>query len=241
MSAQSSEHFAAHTTDSTGVRLAEADLENCAQKSIDNSYRKLFGMFEGHALRRLHLGPIDFLLRHGECVSISGKSGAGKSVLLRMLADLDPHQGDALLDGAACSGMPAPKWRRMVTYVAAGSGWWDECVGAHFSPGTDFPTLLPSVGISAEAWAWPVARLSTGERQRLSLLRALNPENRVLLLDEPTSGLDAESTSRVEALLRGRMSTGTAILLVTHDPEQARRMASRHLAVREGQLVGVTP
>jgi ABC-type iron transport system FetAB ATPase subunit len=198
-------------------------------------------MLEGHALRRLHLGPIDFALRPGECVSVAGKSGAGKSVLLRMLADLDPHQGDALLDGAACSGMPAPKWRRMVTYVAAESGWWDERVGTHFSPGTDFPMLLLAVGISAEAWAWPVARLSTGERQRLALLRALNPENRVLLLDEPTSGLDAENTGRVEALLRGRLSTGTAILLVTHDPEQARRMASRHLEVREGQLVEETP
>src|SRR6202051_1057123 len=107
-------------------------------------------MLEGHALRRLHLGPIDFALRPGECVSLAGKSGAGKSVLLRMLADLDPHQGDALLDGAACSGMPAPKWRRMVTYVAAESGWWDERVGTHFSPGADFPTLPPAVGISAE-------------------------------------------------------------------------------------------
>jgi ABC-type iron transport system FetAB ATPase subunit len=209
--------------------------------SVDNSQRKSFGMLEGHALRRLHLGPIDFSLRPGECVSVSGKSGAGKSVLLRMLADLDPHQGDALLDGAPCSSMPAPKWRRMVTYVAAESGWWDERVGAHFYPGTDFPALLPSVGISAEAWAWPVTRLSTGERQRLALLRALNPENRILLLDEPTSGLDAENTSRVEALLRGRMSTGTAILLVTHDPEQARRMASRHFEVRDGQLLGKTP
>jgi len=207
----------------------------------DNSERKLFGMLEGHALRRLHLGPIDFALRPGECVSVSGKSGAGKSVLLRTVADLDPHQGDALLDGAACSGMPAPKWRRMVTYVAAESGWWDERVEAHFSPGTDFPALLPTVGIPAEAWAWPVARLSTGERQRLALLRALNPENRVLLLDEPTSGLDAENTGLIEALLRGRLSTGSAILLVTHDPEQAIRMASRHLEVRDGQLTEETP
>ena len=110
---------------------------------------RLFGMLESHALRRLHVGPIDFALRPGECVSVAGKSGAGKSVLLRMVADLDPHQGDAFLDGAACSGMAAPKWRRMVTYVAAESGWWDERVGAHFSPGTDFPTLLPAVGIPA--------------------------------------------------------------------------------------------
>ena len=198
-------------------------------------------MLESHALRRLHVGPIDFALRPGECVSVAGKSGAGKSMLLRMVADLDPHQGDALLDGAACSGMLAPKWRRMVTYVAAESGWWSERVEAHFSPGTDFPALLATVGIPDEAWTWPVARLSTGERQRLALLRALNPENRVLLLDEPTSGLDAENTGLVEVLLRGRLSTGSAILLVTHDPEQAIRMASRHLEVRDGQLVEETP
>ena len=133
-------------------------------------------MLEGRLLSRLHVGPIDFSLLPGECVSVAGKSGAGKSVLLRIVADLDPHEGDTLLDGAACSGMPAPKWRRMVTYVAAESGWWDERVAAHFSPATDFAALFPIVGISAEASAWAVARLSTGERQRLALLRALGPE-----------------------------------------------------------------
>jgi ABC-type multidrug transport system ATPase subunit len=194
-------------------------------------------MLEGNALRRLHLGPIDFTLQPGECVSVAGKSGAGKSMLLRIIADLDPHEGDTLLDGAACSGMPAPQWRRMVTYVAAESGWWDERVEAHFLPGTDFSALFPSVGIPEEARAWPVARLSTGERQRLALLRALTPQNRVLLLDEPTSGLDAENTGRVEKLLRSRLSAGTAILLVTHNPEQAARMATRHLRVHDGQLV----
>jgi UDP-glucose/iron transport system ATP-binding protein len=198
-------------------------------------------MLEGQALRRLYLGPIDFTLRPSECVSVAGKSGAGKSLLLRMIADLDPHEGDVTLDGAACSGMPAPEWRNMVTYVAAESGWWDERVAAHFSPGTDFAKLFAAVGISAEAWTWPVARLSTGERQRLALLRALSPQNRVLLLDEPTSGLDAENTGMVEALLRGRLAAGTAILLVTHDPEQASRMASRHFEVRDGRLIEETP
>jgi ABC-type iron transport system FetAB ATPase subunit len=152
-----------------------------------------------------------------------------------------PGSIHALLDGAACSGMPAPKWRRMVTYVAAESGWWEERVEAHFPPETDFAAQFPAVGIPAGAWAWPVARLSTGERQRLALLRALSPANRVLLLDEPTSGLDAENTGLVEALLRGRLSRGTAILLVTHDPEQATRMASRHLEVRDGQLMEESP
>jgi ABC-type iron transport system FetAB ATPase subunit len=194
-------------------------------------------LLEARALRRLHVGPVDFALDRGECVSLAGKSGAGKSLLLRTLADLDPHEGDALLEGRACSTMPAPRWRRMVTYVAADSGWWDERVGAHFSAEIDLGSLLPRVGLPAEAASWPVARLSTGERQRLALLRALWPGNRVLLLDEPTSGLDPTSTGLVEALLRERLAAGTAILMVTHDPEQAMRMASRRLAVRDGNLV----
>ena len=57
-------------------------------------------MLEGRGLRRLHLDPIDFLLQSGECVSVAGKSGAGKCLLLRMVADLDPHEGDT----RACSG-----------------------------------------------------------------------------------------------------------------------------------------
>jgi ABC-type iron transport system FetAB ATPase subunit len=194
-------------------------------------------LLEARAIRRLHLGPVDFSVDRGECVSLAGKSGAGKSLLLRAVADLDPHDGDVLLESRACSGMPAPRWRRMVTYVAAESGWWDERVDAHFSPDIDLAVMLPRVGLAAEAASWPVARLSTGERQRLALLRALWPGNLVLLLDEPTSGLDPASSALVEALLRDRLAAGTAILMVTHDPEQATRMASRHLEIRDGRLV----
>jgi ABC-type multidrug transport system ATPase subunit len=194
-------------------------------------------MLETHALRRLHVGPIDLVLGAGDCTSVAGKSGSGKSVLLRMIADLDPHEGDAVLDGQSCSGMPAPSWRRLVTYVPAESGWWDEQVGAHFGSEVDLEALLPALGLAPETSNWPVARLSTGERQRLALLRAICPGNRVLLLDEPTSGLDAQSTAQVESLLRERLARGTAILLVTHDPEQATRMASRHFELRDGRLL----
>ena len=193
-------------------------------------------MLETRSLRRLHVGPIDLQIEQGACVSVAGRSGSGKSVLLRMIADLDPHDGDALLDGKAWSAMPAHAWRRLVTYVAADSGWWADGVGDHFAADVDLPSLLAEVGLDPQAASWTVARLSTGERQRLALLRALCPGNRVLLLDEPTSGLDAGSTERVEALLRARMARGTAILLVTHDPGQALRMASRNYLLDDGRL-----
>jgi len=193
-------------------------------------------LLEVRGLRRLNVGPVHLRLEPGTCVAIQGRSGAGKSVLLRMVADLDPHEGDAVLDGHACAAMPAPAWRRQVTYVPADSGWWHDRVGEHFTAQEDLGQLLAAVGIVAEAAGWPVVRLSTGERQRMALLRALHPGNRVLLLDEPTSGLDPDSVRRVEDLLRARMAGGTAILLVTHDAGQAARLASRRFELRDGQL-----
>lgn len=194
-------------------------------------------MLDTHALCRLRVGPIDLQVEDGACISITGPSGSGKSTLLRMIADLDPHTGDSTLDGNPCSGMPAWAWRRQVTYVAAESGWWGERVDMHFALQTDYAALLPAVGIAAEAATWPVARLSTGERQRLALVRALTPVNRVLLLDEPTSGLDATNTALVEAVLASRLALGTSILIVTHNDTQAARLGSRRMQLHDGRLV----
>lgn len=187
-------------------------------------------------LQRLHLQPMDLTVADGECVAITGGSGAGKSVLLRAIADLDPHAGRARVDDQACDAMPAPAWRQRVAYVPAESGWWQDIVRPHFLPDTDFAALLPQVGLRAECADWPVSRLSTGERQRLALLRALRPAVRVLLLDEPTSGLDTRSVEQVEALLREQLARGTSIVLVTHSPEQAARLASRHFHLQDGRL-----
>src|SRR5947209_5006426 len=114
-------------------------------------------MLELLGLKRLHVGPVDLRVQAGECVVIQGKSGSGKSVLLRTIADLDPHEGDARLEGSACSAMPAPQWRRRVTYVAAESGWWAERVDQHFASGDELARWLPRVGLPHGAEAWPVA------------------------------------------------------------------------------------
>ena len=77
-------------------------------------------------------------------------------------------------------------------------------------------------------------RLSTGERQRLGLVRALALRPRVLLLDEPTSGLDDTATEAVERLIRERLDDGASVLWVTHDEAQARRLGRRSLWVTDG-------
>lgn len=193
-------------------------------------------MLELLSLQRLHVGPVDLRLDAGECIAIQGRSGSGKSVLLRMAADLDVHDGDCALGGARCSQMPAPEWRRQVTYVAPDSGWWAEGIADHFASPAALRALLPRVGLAPEAVGWPVARLSTGERQRLALLRAVANRPRVLLLDEPTSGLDFDTRTQVEALLREQLQAGCAILLVTHDPDLAQRLARRRFTMDAGRL-----
>ena len=188
-------------------------------------------------LQRLGFGPFALEVANGECVGIAGPSGAGKSVFLRMIADLDPHAGSARLDAARCQAMPAPAWRRQVTYLAAESGWWADRVGEHFADSARACALLPALGLAEDALDWPVARLSTGERQRLALIRALACTPKVFLADEPTGALDQEATALVETILRERLADGVAIILVTHSPEQAARLGHRQFRMQDRQLV----
>jgi putative ABC transport system ATP-binding protein len=189
-------------------------------------------------LRSELAGPFELSLGRGTCAAITGASGSGKSLFLRMVADLDPNEGEVWLSEQARAAMPAPAWRKQVTYVAAESGWWAEIVMRHFplDRRDEIATLASSLGLRAELLDAPVAQLSTGEKQRLALVRALLPAPPVLLLDEPTGPLDEESVVRVEALLRQRMATGTSILLVTHDPKQAERLGDRRYRMAARRL-----
>jgi ABC-type iron transport system FetAB ATPase subunit len=186
------------------------------------------------ALRSKLAGPFTLDLAPGSCLAITGPSGAGKSLLLRMIADLDPHEGEALLDGRPRSAMAAPEWRRQVVYVAAESGWWHDRVGAHFSrlPGEE----AAAIGLRPDIFDQEVALCSTGERQRLALLRGQQAAPQILLLDEPTGALDQETVAKAEALLRKTLAAGTTIVLVTHDPAQADRLGTQRAQLNQGKL-----
>ena len=187
------------------------------------------------------LAPIDLDLDAGECVALTGPSGAGKTLLLRALADLDPGTGRVELDGRPRESMSGPEWRRRVGYLAAEPGWWSDVVGDHFDGLGDVAALLTAIRVSPDLLGKPVAVVSTGERQRLAFARMLLHSPRVMLLDEPTAALDDDAQSAVEAVLAGRLEAGAAVLLVTHNPGQADRLAHRRLRIAGGRLEPVTP
>ncbi|MDP6344229.1 MAG: ABC transporter ATP-binding protein [Alphaproteobacteria bacterium] len=188
-------------------------------------------------LQRPGLGPISLHIDDGECLALMGPSGAGKTLLLRAIADLDPNTGRAAAAGQARADTPAPDWRRLVAYLPAEPGWWADGVAEHFADRPAALPLLAALGLDAGCLEWAVARASTGERQRLALARGLAGDPAVLLLDEPTAALDPDAAVAVEELIRQRQQAGVSVLLVTHRAEQAERLASRTLHIRAGRLV----
>jgi len=172
------------------------------------------------------------VLEPGACLLLSGPSGSGKSRMLRAIADLDPHEGQVLLDGEVCDELAPAQWRQQVGMLAAESAWWEERVGAHFSAPVD-EALLHSLGFDQQVLEWELARCSTGEKQRLALLRLLNNRPKVLLLDEPTASLDPNNVARVEQVILDYMhTTQAAAIWVSHDPKQIKRVASCHMVIQ---------
>jgi ABC-type iron transport system FetAB ATPase subunit len=172
----------------------------------------------------------------GEIVAIRGPSGSGKTVLLRAIADLDPNTGEVRLEGASRDSMSAPQWRRQIRFVPAEAAWWADRVGDHFRSAEKVAKRAAEIGLPPESLTWEVARLSTGEKQRLGLLRAVEDDPPVLLLDEPTAALDPEAEGMVEAHLQRLQAKGGAMILVTHSSAQAARLSNRRYTMRDGRL-----
>ena len=178
-------------------------------------------------LSTAHLSALTLELADNECIGLSGPSGTGKSLLLRAIADLDPHQGKICLDNHEQSTIPAIKWRSRVGLLSAESAWWSEKVSDHFIEIDN--KALNKLGFDENCMSWATDRLSSGEKQRLALLRLLAMQPEVLLLDEPTANLDPESTEKVEALIIDyKKEHAASIIWVSHDLKQIERVASRH-------------
>ena len=177
-------------------------------------------------LQVLDLQPWSLELMAGEVIYLSGPSGSGKSKLLRAIADLDQYQGEVALALESSQSMPGHSWRTKVALVPAESAWWGALVGDHFSR-YELPQLQ-QLGFDEEVMGWQIDRLSSGEKQRLALLRALASWPRVLLLDEPTANLDRDHGLQLESMIDGLCKQqDVAVIWVTHDREQQRRVATR--------------
>jgi ABC-type iron transport system FetAB ATPase subunit len=190
------------------------------------------------ALQSPLAGPFSLDLAAGRCAVVTGESGSGKSLFLRMIADLDPNDGEARLDGVLRETFAPPAWRSQVTYVAAEAGWWADDVADHYPKARldEARGRAAALGLHADLIGGPVARLSSGERQRLALIRALLLTPSVLLLDEPTGALDEDSTRKVEAVVREAMQSGASVVMVTHDQALAARIADQRYRMADRKL-----
>jgi sulfonate transport system ATP-binding protein len=182
------------------------------------------------------LDGLDLAVEPGEFVALLGRSGSGKTTLLRVLAALDePTGGVVETPVPQAVAFQEPRllpWRRT---------WENVALGLAGDVRGQADAALAEVGLSHRRDAWPLT-LSGGEAQRAALARALIREPKLLLLDEPFAALDALTRMRmhvlVEALWRRHRP---AVLLVTHDVEEAIRLADRVLVLEHGRIVLDTP
>jgi sulfonate transport system ATP-binding protein len=184
------------------------------------------------------LRGLDISIAPGEFVALLGRSGTGKSTLLRILGGLDPDYGGAVLvPRRRAVVFQEPRllpWQRVLPNVALGLK--SRQGGGQGGLKQQSLDALGEVGLADHAQAWPVT-LSGGEAQRVALARALVREPQLMLLDEPFGALDALTRTRMHALLQHLCARHhPAVLLVTHDVDEAILLADRVLVLVDGVI-----
>lgn len=179
--------------------------------------------------------PVDLTVMNQQVWVLSGPSGTGKSQFLKAVADLIEHTGQIRLLGQAQNQLCPEKWRAQVMYFSAETAWWSDTVSQHFETLPD-AELLKSLGLKADILQQNPDNLSSGEKQRLALLRGLQYQPKVLLLDEITANLDPKSVLLVEKIVADYIEKNQAsVLWISHDEDQQQRVGCA-----ECQLVFVT-
>jgi ABC-type proline/glycine betaine transport system ATPase subunit len=120
-----------------------------------------------------------------------------------------------------------------VRYASAEPAWWGATAREHFPATAKLDRLLSAVALEPRLLDRPISELSTGERQRLGLIRAIADEPSVLLFDEPTSALDSQAAALAEELIKFQMLAGRIVILVSHDAQQIDRLAHARLLLAD--------
>jgi heme ABC exporter ATP-binding subunit CcmA len=190
------------------------------------------------------LAGVDLEVEEGEVVLVSGGNGAGKSTLLRLVAGLVPlHSGEGEVLGVDLS-IDRRSQRAALALVGHESGCYDDLTvrenvvfatraATESTAGVD--EALDRLGLGPLAHVLH-RRLSAGQRRRLSLAIALARSPRLLLLDEPHAGLDAEGRTILDEVLQGYAGGARTVLLVSHEVERTRPMATREVVLVSGRV-----
>ena len=196
----------------------------------------------GKAGAKRLIDGVSLTLAPGPLTCVMGPNGAGKSLLLRLVAGLiRPSGGRVSYGGAAEPGKNriAFVFQRPVLLRRSVAANLDHALKTYGVARAERPGRIAeflALGQLAALAGRPARVLSGGEQQRLSMVRALAARPALLLLDEPTTSLDPQATAAIEALIRKVAGEGVKVVLVTHDRDQARRMAGEIVFLHHGRI-----
>jgi len=232
--------------------VAAIEVHGVSKAYVSALRRNLFFFWRRPALRRVALDNLEFTADYGEIVGVIGANGAGKSTLLRLLAGRErPDLGELRVAGLDPSAStedlrslvgvvdeldegfrPASSLRTNLEFAAGTCGRY---VGR-----PDFEFLLDSLALRDDQdLPWKMA--SQGLRRRVSMMRALLGEPRILLLDEPTRSLDSETAEKAnDLILQAAHSRGACVVLVSHAPDDIRDLCDRSLVLDQGRLLYIS-